>query len=56
MRPITDFEKKPHKIISLRTPLDLLKQIHDQLIMRASLTRTAWILEAIQEKLRKINE
>lgn len=37
--------------ICLRIPFDLLHQMDNRVKKRAALSRTAWILEAIQEKL-----
>lgn len=41
------------KMISLRVPLNYLKDIESILKKRLGLSRTAWILEAIQEKLER---
>lgn len=40
------------KAICLRIPLELLEQMDEKVKQRAALTRTAWILEAIQQKLK----
>lgn len=40
------------KTICLRIPMDLLENVDGKVKVRAALTRTAWILEAIQEKLK----
>lgn len=37
----------------LRIRFDVLEEIDELVLKRMGLTRTAWILEAIQEKLRK---
>lgn len=38
--------------ISLRIPQEMLKTVDHRVKERAALTRTAWILEAIQQKLK----
>lgn len=40
------------KTISLRIPVPLLQSVDGKVKQRAALTRTAWILEAIQQKLK----
>jgi metal-responsive CopG/Arc/MetJ family transcriptional regulator len=40
------------KTISLRVPTDILTSVDNRVKKRAALTRTAWILEAIQQKLK----
>ena len=50
-----DMESKDNgyhwKTICLRMPNDMLKKVDRKVKRRAALTRTAWILEAIQQKL-----
>lgn len=40
--------------INLRLPKSMLKQIDECLIDRIGLPRSVWLLEAIQEKLKKV--
>lgn len=52
-----DMEQEPNentiwKSICLRVPLNLLEEMDEKVKQRAALTRTAWILEAIQQKLK----
>lgn len=42
-----------YKYHSLRMPTDMMKKVDETRAKRAGITRTVWILEAIQEKLRK---
>lgn len=45
--------KKEWTNINLRIPVDMLKQIDDALNDRIGISRTGWILQAIQENLKK---
>lgn len=40
------------KTVCLRVPFDILQRVDERVKERAALTRTAWILEAIQQKLK----
>ncbi len=52
----TDEEKK-HAYLNLRVPVSLLEELEEVLNKRVGISRTGWILEAIQEKIRRdINE
>lgn len=47
--------KEEWKTICIRVPSSLLDRVNEKVKQRAALTRTAWILEAIQDKLKGIN-
>lgn len=44
------------KTVCLRFPAELLEEVDSKVKRRAALTRTAWILEAIQEKIANENK
>lgn len=48
-------QKKKWTNFTLRIPKDLLEQIDSVLDSRIGISKTGWILEAIQEKLHRID-
>lgn len=46
------------RAVCMRVPINLLRAVDRRVKLRAGLTRTAWILEAVQQKLKaeEINE
>jgi metal-responsive CopG/Arc/MetJ family transcriptional regulator len=44
---------KSYKVISQKVRIDVLKQVDDAVAERAGMNRSAWIQEAIQEKLKR---
>ena len=49
-------EKEKWKLVPVRMPEKLLKELDDKIEKRIGLSRNAWILEAIQEKMRRENK
>ena len=49
-------DNKGWSIFNLRIRDDMVAGIEEDLGNRAGLTKTAWILEAIQEKLKRLND
>lgn len=45
-------DKPNWKTIALRIPIEIFEAVDEKVKERAALTRTAWILEAIQQKLK----
>lgn len=48
-------KKKTWTTLSLRIPSEMLSEVDKKVEARIGMNRTAWILEAIQEKLRQEN-
>lgn len=48
-------DKKEWHLFTLRIRKDISQKIDEALEERIGISKTAWILEAIQEKLKKIN-
>ncbi len=46
-------EKKKWTYISLRIPLSMIEDIDDSVEDKVGITRTGWILQALQEKLQR---
>lgn len=46
-------ESKKWTIINLRLPTDMLSNVDQEVKERSGMTRTGWILEAINEKLKR---
>lgn len=46
-------ESKKWTIINLRLPTDMLSNVDEEVKERIGMTRTGWILEAINEKLKR---
>jgi hypothetical protein len=55
--PVKEDEKaddeKRNSYLNFRIPTDLLKRVDEELKERIGISRNGWILEAIQEKLRR---
>lgn len=49
-------EEKKWTHINLRIPKDMLKHIDSLLEERVGITRTGWILEALQEKMKRLDQ
>lgn len=49
---VIEAEEIVWKTVCLRIPLSLLEEVDGKVKKRAALTRTAWVLEAIQQKLK----
>jgi len=46
-------QDKKWKFINIRLPQDMISEIDEIISLRIGISRTAWILEAIQEKIKK---
>jgi len=46
-------QDKKWKFINIRIPEEMIEEIDSAISLRVGISRTAWILESIQEKLRK---
>ena len=53
-----DFKKdtKQWTVINVRISCEMLEDVDDTVKQRVGITRTGWILEAIHEKLKKIEQ